>query len=105
LQEREYRTNFPPRRVCCLPRVSLGDTGAVLKNPRVWIYLLVGVVSAGLIAYSQWHDSDAKRLERCVEASVSEMLESNPELARFDNAGPIFADASRAACKRHLGIT
>jgi hypothetical protein len=83
----------------------VGDTGAVLRNPRVWIYPVVGVVAAGLIAYSQWHDSDAKRLERCVEASVSEMLQNNPELARFDNAGPIFADASRAACKRHLGIT
>lgn len=83
----------------------VGDTGAVLRNPRVWIYPVVGVVAAGLIAYSQWYDSDAKRLERCVEASVSEMLQNNPELARFDNAGPIFADSSRAACKRHLGIT
>jgi hypothetical protein len=33
------------------------------------------------------------------------MLESNPELARFDKAGPIFADSSRVACKRHLGIS
>ena len=83
----------------------MGDTGAVLRNPRVWIYLVVGVVAAGMIAYSEWYDSDAKRLQRCVEASVSEMLQNNPELARFDNAGPIFADSSRAACKRHLGIT
>jgi hypothetical protein len=85
--------------------MRVGDTGAVLRNPRVWIYLVVGVVAAGMIAYSQWYDSDAKRLQRCVDRSVSQMLESNPELARFDKAGPIFADSSRVACKRHLGIS
>ena len=77
----------------------------MLRNPRVWIYLIVGVVAAGLIGYSQWHDSDAQRLQRCIDASVSEMKQSNPELAGFDNAGPIFADVSRGNCKRQLGIT
>ena len=77
----------------------------MLRNPRVWIYLIVGVVAAGLIGYSQWHDSDAQRLQRCIDAAVSDMKQSNPELARFDNAGPIFADASRGSCKKHLGIT
>jgi len=76
----------------------------LLRNPRVWIYLVVGVVAAGLIGYSQWHDSDAQRLQRCIDASVSDMKQSNPELAGFDNAGPIFADASRGSCKKHLGI-
>ena len=76
----------------------------MLRNPRVWIYLVVGIASAGLIAYYQWRDSDAQRLQRCIDASVSEMMQNNPELAGFDNAGPIFADASRANCKRHLGI-
>ena len=76
----------------------------MLRNPRVWIYLVVGVVAAGLIGYSQWHDSDAQRLQRCIDAAVSDMKQSNPELARFDNAGPIFADASRGSCKKHLGI-
>jgi hypothetical protein len=76
----------------------------LLRNPRVWIYLVVGVVAAGLIGYSQWHDSNAQRLQRCIDASVSDMKQSNPELAGFDNAGPIFADASRGSCKRQLGI-
>jgi len=76
----------------------------MLRNPRVWIYLVVGVVAAGLIGYSQWHDSDAQRLQRCIDAAVSDMKQSNPELARFDNAEPIFADASRGSCKKHLGI-
>jgi hypothetical protein len=77
---------------------------AVLRNPRVWIYLVVGLVSAGLIAYFQWRDSDPQRLQRCIDASVSEMMQNNPELAGFDNAGPIFDSMSRDACKRHLGI-
>ena len=77
----------------------------MLRNPRVWIYLIVGVVAAGLIGYSQWHDSDAQRLQRCIDASVSQMMESNPELSGFDNARPIFAEASRGNCKRQLGIT
>jgi len=77
---------------------------AVLRNPRVWIYLVVGLVSAGLIAYYQWRDSDAQRLQRCVDASVAQMKEGNPELARFDNVGPLLADASRGNCKRQLGI-
>ena len=76
----------------------------MLRNPRVWIYLIVGVVAAGLIGYSQWHDSDAQRLQRCIDASVSEMKQSNPELSGFDNAEPIFKDVSRGSCKKQLGI-
>ena len=76
----------------------------LLRNPRVWIYLVVGLVAAGLIWYDQWRNSDEQRLQRCIDAAVSDMKQSNPELARFDNAGPIFADASRGSCKKHLGI-
>ena len=77
---------------------------SVVRNPRIWIYLVVGLAAAGLISYYEWRDSDAQRLQRCVDASVSEMKQGNPELAAFENAGPIFAEASRGACKRHLGI-
>ena len=77
----------------------------LLRNPRVWIYLVVGLVAAGLIWYDQWRNSDEQRLQRCIDASVSDMMSNNPELAGFDNAGPIFADASRGNCKRLLGIT
>jgi len=77
----------------------------LLRNPRVWIYLAVGLVAAGLIWYDQWRNSDEQRLQRCIDASVSEMKQSNPELAGFDNAEPIFADVSRGSCKKQLGIT
>ena len=76
----------------------------LLRNPRVWIYLAVGLVAAGLIWYDQWRNSDEQRLQRCIDAAVSEMKQSNPELAGFDNAEPIFADVSRGSCKRQLGI-
>jgi hypothetical protein len=76
----------------------------LLRNPRVWIYLAVGLVAAGLIWYDQWRNSDEQRLQRCIDAAVSEMKQSNPELAGFDNAEPIFADVSRGSCKKQLGI-
>ena len=28
----------------------------VVRNPRIWIYLVVGLVAAGLIGYSEWRD-------------------------------------------------
>jgi hypothetical protein len=77
----------------------------LLRNPRIWIYLVVGIAAAGLIWYDQWRNSDEQRLKRCVEASISEMMQSNPELAEFDNAGPIFDSMARPACKKRLGIT
>ena len=76
----------------------------LLRNPRIWIYLVVGIAAAGLIWYDQWRNSDEQRLKRCVEASISEMKQSNPELAEFDNAGPIFDSMARPACKKRLGI-
>jgi hypothetical protein len=77
----------------------------LLRNPRIWIYLVVGIAAAGLIWYDQWRNSDEQRLKRCVEASISEMMKSNPELAEFDNAAPIFDSMARPACKKRLGIT
>ena len=77
---------------------------SLLRNPRIWIYLVVGIAAAGLIWYDQWRNSDEQRLKRCVEASISEMMQSNPELAEFDNAGPIFDSMARPACKKRLGI-
>lgn len=76
----------------------------MLRNPRVWIYLVVGLVAAGLIAYSQWHDSDARRLQRCIDASIAQMKEQAPALERFDNAQPALVEMSRANCARQLGI-
>lgn len=76
----------------------------MLKNPRVWIYLVVGVVAAGLIAYSQWHDSDAKRLQRCIDAAVSQMKQEAPALSGFDNIDATLADMSRSSCMKQLGI-
>jgi hypothetical protein len=78
---------------------------SMLRNPRVWIYLAVGLIAAGLIWYDQWRNSDEQRLQRCIDAAVSEMKQSNPELAGFDNAEPIFADVSRGSCKKQLGMT
>ena len=76
----------------------------MLRNPRVWIYLVVGLVAAGLIGYSQWHDSDAQRLQRCIDASVSQMKQDAPALAGFDNAQTMLVEMSRASCSKHLGI-
>ena len=76
----------------------------MLRNPRVWIYLVVALVAAGLIGYSQWRDSDAQRLQRCIDASVSQMKQDTPALDRFDNAESALVAMSRANCMRLLGI-
>lgn len=76
----------------------------MLRNPRVWIYLVVGVVAAGLIGYSEWRDSDAQRLQRCIDASMAQMKEQTPVLAEFDNAQLALVEMSRASCARQLGI-
>lgn len=77
----------------------------MLRNPRIWIYLVVGLVAAGLIGYSEWRDSDEQRLKRCIEASISQMKEETPALAGFDNAQPALVAMSRAACLKQLGIS
>lgn len=77
----------------------------MLRNPRVWIYLIAGLVAAGLIGYSQWHDSDAKRLQRCIDAAVSQMKQDAPALEKFDNAQPALESMARAGCMRQLGLT
>ena len=76
----------------------------VVRSPRVWIYLVVGLMAAGLIGYYQWRDSDARRLQRCIDASISQMKQDTPALAGFDNAQPVLVEMSRAACTRQLGI-
>lgn len=76
----------------------------MLRNPRIWIYLVVGLLAAGLIGYSQWHDSDAQRLKRCIDASMKQMVQDAPALAGFDNAQSMLADMARASCTRQLGI-
>jgi hypothetical protein len=76
----------------------------VPKNPRIWIYLAVGLVAAGLIGYSQWRDSDAQRMQRCIDASIAAMKRDTPALDRFDNAQPALVEMSRASCARQLGI-
>ena len=65
---------------------------------------MVGLVAAGLIGYSQWHDSDAQRLKRCIDAAISQMKKDTPALAGFDNAQPALVAMSRARCVKHLGI-
>lgn len=77
----------------------------MLRNPRIWIYLVVGVVAAGLIAYSQWRDSDEQRLKRCIDASISQMKQDTPALEKFDNAQPVLVSMARASCAKQLGIT
>ena len=76
----------------------------MLRNPRIWIYLVVGIVAAGLIAYSQWRDSDAQRLNRCSDASISQMKQDTPALEKFDNAQPVLVSMARASCAKQLGI-
>ena len=76
----------------------------MLRNPHIWIYLVVGLVAAGLIAYSQWRDSDEQRLQRCIDASISQMKEDTPALAGFDNAQPTLVAMSRASCIKQLGL-
>ena len=76
----------------------------MLRNPRIWIYLVAGLVAAGLIGYSQWRDSDAQRLQRCIEASIDQMKRDTPALAGFDNAQPTLVAMARASCVKQLGI-
>jgi len=76
----------------------------VVRNPRVWIYLVVGLMAAGLIGYSQWRDSDAQRLQRCIDASIAQMKQDTLALAKFDNAQPALVEMSRASCITQLGI-
>jgi hypothetical protein len=76
----------------------------VLRSPRLWIYLVAGLLAAGLIGYSQWRDSDAQRLQRCIEASITAMKQETPALAGFDNAQPTLVAMARASCMRQLGI-
>jgi len=77
----------------------------VLRNPRIWIYLVVGLVAAGVIGYSEWRDSDGQRLQRCIEASIAQMKRETAALAGFDNAQPALVAMSRANCARQLGIS
>ena len=76
----------------------------MVRNPRVWIYLVVGLVAAGLIGYFEWRDSDAQRLQRCIDASIAQMKRDTPALNAFDNAQPMLVEMSRASCIRQLGI-
>lgn len=69
----------------------------VIRNPRIWIYLVVGLVAAGLIGYSEWRNSDAQRLQRCIDASISQMKQETPALAGFDNAQPALVAMARAS--------
>ena len=74
------------------------------RNPRVWIYLVVGLAAVGFIGYSQWRDSDGQRLQRCIDASISQMKRDTPVLAGFDNAQPALVAMSRTSCMKRLGI-
>lgn len=76
----------------------------MLRNPRIWIYLVVGLVAAGLIGYSEWRNSDAQRLQRCIDASISQMKRDTPALNNFDNAEPFLVEMSRPGCVKRLGI-
>lgn len=77
----------------------------MLSNTRVRVYLVVALVAAGLIAYTAWQDSDAQRLKRCVDASMSQMMQDAPPLSGFDEARTALEAMSRANCMRLLGIT
>ena len=77
----------------------------MVRNPRIWIYLAAGLAAAAFIGYSQWHDSDAKRLQRCIDASIAQMKQDAPALSGFDNANTVLVEMSRAACMKQLGIS
>jgi Flp pilus assembly protein CpaB len=76
----------------------------MFRNPRIWIYLVVALVAAGVIAYSQWRNSDEQRLKRCVEATIAQMKQDTPALEGFDNAQPTLVAMASASCARQLGI-
>ena len=67
---------------------------------------LVAVTIALVVAVraGQWRDSDAQRLQRCIDASIAQMKQDTPALAGFDNAQPALVAMSRASCLRQLGI-
>ena len=77
----------------------------MLRNPRIWIYLTVGLVAAALIGYSEWRDSDPQRLQRCIDASIAAMKEQTPALEKFDDAQPALVEMARANCLRQLGLS
>ncbi len=77
----------------------------MLSNTRVRVYLVVALIAAGLIGYTAWHDSDAQRLKRCIDASMSQMKEDAPALSKFDEAQIALEAMSRTSCMRLLGIT
>ena len=74
-------------------------------NPRVWIYGVVGLAAAGILGYEQWRNSDEKRLQRCVDASIAQMKQDTPALNAFDNAQPMLVQMAQASCAKQLGIT
>ena len=74
-------------------------------NPRILIYGIVGLVAAGILGYQQWHNSDEKRLQRCVDASIAQMKQDTPALNGFDNAQPMLVSMAQSSCARQLGIT
>lgn len=76
----------------------------MLRNPRIWIYPVVGLVAAGMIGYYEWRNSDGQRLQRCIDASITQMKEDAPALAGFDSAESVLVEMSRANCARQLGI-
>ena len=75
------------------------------RNPRIWIYPVVGLVAAGMIGYYEWRNSDGQRLQRCIDASITQMKEDAPALAGFDSAESVLVEMSRANCARQLGIS
>ena len=75
------------------------NSSGMLRNPRIWIYLVVGLIAAGVIGYSQWHDSDAQRLQRCIDASISQMKQDTPALSGFDNAQPVLVSTRNRSRK------
>ena len=76
----------------------------MLRNRRVQVYLVVGLIAAGLIGYSEWQNSDEQRLKRCINASISQMTQDAPGLESFDEAQPALEAMSRVSCVRLLGI-
>ena len=74
-------------------------------NPRIWIYGAVGLIAVGILGYEQWNNSDEKRLQRCVDASIAQMKQDTPALNAFDNAQPMLVSMAQSNCARQLGIT
>lgn len=68
------------------------------------VYLVVSLVAAGLIGYYEWQNSDAQRLTRCVDASITQMKQDVPVLDDFNEARSALEAMSRANCANLLGI-